>query len=165
MTTPFTPTSRADIARLLSQAEAAGAGHLAGILTPVIRGELDVIAPTRNTLALPFKRVGRRGQPVVVIVGDDDYRPAGPSTWACAWRIRAWAAFAIVHGTGAQRAHYDMAAGVAQRVGRLLLIETTSAAAQDWAGFLHGRTPALPFMGLLPPDCVHPVMPAKGGVH
>lgn len=165
MSASFTPTSRADITRLLSQAEAAGAGHLAGILGPVIRGELDLIAPTRNTLALPFKRVSRRGRPVVVILGDDDYCHAGPGTWACAGRIRAWASFAIVHGTGAQRAHYDMAAGVAQRVGRLLLIETTAAAAQDWAGFLHGRTRALRFMGLLPPDGVHPVMLAKRGVH
>ncbi len=98
MTASSTSTSHADVARLLWHAETAGAGHLAGILGPVIRGELDLIAPTRNTLALPFKRVGRRGRPVVVIL---DHCPAEPGTWACAARIWTWAAFAIVHDTGA----------------------------------------------------------------
>lgn len=109
--------------------------------------------------------MGKRGRPVVCVVGDDDYAPAGPRTWGCAAKLRAWASFAIVHGTGAQLQHYHAAAALAAGTGRLLLIETTSAAAQDWAGFLRGRTPALPFMGILPPDGAHPVIPHKGEVH
>jgi len=58
-----------------------------------------------------------------------------------------------------------MAAEMAVQVRRLLLIETASAAAQDWAGFLRERTPTLPFMGVLPPDGVHPVVPPREGLH
>ena len=157
--------SRAEIARMIAQAETAGAGHLAGLLRPVMAGVLNVIVPMRDTVQPPFFRMSKGGRPVLVLVSDDDYRPAGPGTWACAAKLRAWAAFAIVHGTGAQGWHYAMAATAAQDVRRLLLIETTSAAAQCWAGFLWERTPTLPFMGILPPDGAHPVMPAKGDVH
>lgn len=155
----------AEIARMIGQAEIAGAGHLAGILQPVMRGELTAFAPMRDTVQLPFYRLSKHRRPIVGIVGDDDYMPAGPDTWACAAKLRAWASFAIVHGTSAQRQHYDMAASMTMQVSRLLLIETTSEAEQLWAAFLSERTPALPFMGLLPPDGVHPVMPSKGELH
>lgn len=163
MSAPFTP--QAEIARMIARAEQAGAGFLAGLLRPVMACEMNLIVPMRDTVQPPFYRIGKQGRPIVVLVGDDDYRPAGPHTWMCAAKLRAWASFAIVHGTGAEAWHYHMAAAAARDVGRLLLIETTSAAAQDWAGFLRERTPALPFMGLLPPDGSHPVMPAKGDVH
>lgn len=150
---------------MIAEAEVAGCGHLAGILGPTMRGEMNTVAPMRDTVMPPLYRLGKQGRPIVVLVGDDDYRPAGPRTWACAAKLRTWAAFAIVHGTGAQRAHYDMAAEMAKRVRRLLLIETTSEAAQEWAAFLRERTPELPFMGILPPDGVHPVTPDRGGLH
>ncbi len=150
---------------MIAQAEIAGAGHLAGILAPALRGELNIVAPRRETVQPPFYRMGKRGRPVVCVVGDDDYAPAGPETWACAVKRRAWASFAIVHGTGAQMWHYAMTAVAARDVGRLLLIETTSAAAQEWGGFIRERTPALPFMGFLPRDGVHPVMPGRGDLH
>lgn len=157
--------TRAEIARMIGQAETAGVGHLSGLLLPVMRSELNVVVPSRDMVAPPLYRMGKKGRPVVALLGDDDYRPAGPGAWACAARLRSWAAFAIVHGTGAQRQHYDMAADKAKQVRRLLLIETTSAAAQDWAAFLSERVPPLPFMGLLPPDGVHPVRMGKEGLH
>lgn len=158
-------TPRAEIARMIAQAELAGAGFLAGLLRPVMAGELSLIVPMRDAVQPPFYRMAKKRRPIVTLVGDDDYATTGPGGWACADKLRAWAAFAIVHGTGAQLEHYDMAAAAARDVGRLLLIETTSTAAQEWAGFLQERTPALPFMGILPPSGTHPVMPAKGDVH
>ena len=99
-------------------------------------------------------------------MGDDDYATTGPDGWACAAKLRTWAAFAVVHGTGAKREHYTMAACMVAKVGRLLLIETSSDGAQQWAAFLHERSPPLTFMGLLPPaPGSHPVMPAKGDLH
>lgn len=156
---------REDIARMIGQAELAGAGFYTPLLRRVMQGELNACAPMRHTAMPPLYRLGKKGRPLVVIIGDDDYRPAGPDTWACADKLRAWASFAVVHGTGGRPEHYAMAAEMAMQVRRLLLIETTSAAAQDWAGFLRERTPILPFMGVLPPVGAHPVVPARGDLH
>ena len=155
----------AEIARMIGQAELAGAGYYIPFLQRVMRGELNACFPMRDTVQPPFYRLGKHGRPIVVIVGDDDYATTGPDGWACADKLRAWASFAIVHGTGAQRQHYAMAAVMAADVGRLLFIETSSVGAQLWAGFLAERTPPLAFMGLLPPNGAHPVTPSKGKVH
>ena len=157
--------SRAEIARVIGQAELSGAGFYVPLLRRVMQGEVNACWPMRDTLMPPLYRLGKSGRPLIVVVGDDDYRPAGPDTWACASKLRAWAAFAIVHGTGGKPEHYALAVEMAVQVRRLVLIETTSAAAQDWAGFLREHSPALSFMGVLPPDGVHPVMPDKGQVH
>jgi len=154
-----------DIARMIAQAELAGAGFYTPMLQRVMRGKLNVCWPQRDTAMPPLWRLGKKDRPVVCILGDDDYATTGPAGWACAGRVRAWAAGAIVHGTGGQPWHYDGAANTAMQVRRLVFIETSSDAAQLWAAFLRERTPALPFMGLLPPDGAHPVMPAKGGLH
>ena len=155
----------AEIARMIGQAELGGAGHYTPLLQRVMAGEMNACFPMRDTAMPPLYRLGKQGRPIVVIVGDDDYATTGPDGWACADKLRAWASFAIVHGTGAQRQHYEMAAVMATDVRRLLFIETSSAGAQQWAGFLRERTPELRFMGLLPSDGPHPVMPAKGDLH
>lgn len=156
----------AEFARLIALSDSIDGGFMTELLRPASRGELNLILPTRDTVQPPFYRMSKRGRPTVVVVGDDDYQTTGPDGWVCADRLRSWAAFAVVHGTGGQRQHYAMAAVMAAEVRRLLLIETSSAGAQLWAGFLAERTPALRFMGVLPPDAgPHPVMPAKGEVH
>lgn len=155
----------ADFARLIGMSENLGDGYMSELLRPAARGTLNLVVPVRNTVQPPFYRMGKRGRPIVTVVGDDDYQQAGPAGWACADKLRAWASFAIVHGTGAQRHHYALAAVMAADVRRLLFIETSSAGAQLWAGFLRERTPALRFMGLLPPDGSHPVTPARGDLH
>ena len=157
--------NRAEIADMIRRGEQAGAGFYTPMLQRVMRAELNVCWPQRDTVMPPLYRLGKQGRPLVLLLGDDDYRPAGPSTWACAAKAREWAAACIVHGTGAQPWHYEMGAVTAMQVRRLLFIETTSEAAQDWAAFLKQRTPMLPLMGLLPPDGAHPIMPSKGQVH
>lgn len=154
-----------DFAKLIAISEGMGDGHITELLRPAARGELNLMMPSRDTVQPPFYRLAKKARPIVALVGDDDYATAGPDGWACADKLRAWAAFAVVHGTGAKREHYAMAAVMAAKVGRLLLIETSCNGAQLWAGFLAARTPPLTFMELLPPDRAHPVMPAKERVH
>jgi len=154
-----------DFARLIALSEGMGDGYMTELLRPAARGELNLVVPGRDTVQPPFYRLAKRGRPIVAVVGDDDYQTTGPDGWACADKLRAWAAFAIVRGTGAQRQHYAAAAAMAADVRRLLFIETSSAGAQMWAGFLSERTPTLRFMGVLPPDGSHPVTPARGGLH
>ncbi len=154
-------TTRAEIADMIARTAALGAHHYAELLRPAMNGTINLILPLRETVMPPLHRMGKH-RPLAVLVGDDDYAPAGPSTWACAAKLRSWAAFAIVHGSGAQAEHYAVAAEMTKQVRRLLMIETTSAAAQDWAAFLSQRAD-LPFMGVLPNDGPHPV--SKGAVH
>ncbi len=154
-----------DFARLIAISEGLGDGYMTELLRPAARGALNLMVPSRDTVQPPFYRLAKRGRPIVAVVGDDDYLTTGPDGWACADKLRDWAGFAIVHGTGAQRQHYAAAAVMAAEVRRLLFIETSSAGAQLWAGFLSERTPALRFVGVLPPDGAHPVMPARGGLH
>lgn len=155
-------TSPDDISRLIAHTASLGLGHLAELLRPVMAGEINLTTPTRETRMPPLHRLRKR--PLCVLVGDDDYLPAGPATWACAAKLRAWAAFAIVHGAGARPEHYAMAAELTVMKRRLLLIETTSLAAQHWAGFLRERD-GLMFMGVLPTDGLHPITPPKGALH
>jgi len=155
-----------EIADMIRRGEQAGAGFYTPMLQRVMRGELNVCLPQRDTAMPPLWRLGKKGRPVVCILGDDDYATTGPAGWACAGKVRAWAGGAIVHGTGGQPWHYDGAADTAMQVRRLLFIETSSAGAQQWAAFLRERTPALPFMWLLPPaPGSHPGMPSRGEVH
>lgn len=162
MRTIHTP---ADIAHLIVQSEQVGDGYMTELLRPAARGELNLMVLSRGTVQPPFYRMAKKCRPIVALVGDDDYQTTGPDGWACSDKLRTWAAFAIVHGTGAKREHYATAACMAAKVGRLLLIETSSDGAQLWAGFLAERTPPLTFMGLLPPSGAHPVMPSRGEVH
>lgn len=155
----------AEFARLIAMSDSMDGGCMTELLRPSSRGELNLIVPMRHTAQPPLYRMSKRGRPIVVVVGDDDYRTTGPDGWACADRLRSWASFACIHGTGGKPEHYAMAAIMAAEVRRLLFIETSSAGAQQWAGFLRERTPPLTFMGLLPPDGAHPVMPAKGELH
>ena len=155
----------AEFARLIAMSDSMDGGCMTNLLRPASRGELNLMLPSRGTVQPPFYRLGKRGRPIVVVVGDDDYQTTGPEGWACADKLRAWAAFAVIHGTGGQPHHYAMAAVIAADVQRLLFIETSSAGAQLWAGFLAERAPPLTFMGLLPPDGAHPVMPAREGLH
>ncbi len=157
-------SSRAEIAEMIARSHTMGCGYLAHLLRPVMAGNINLIMPLRDTAMPPFYRMQKQGKPVVVLVGDDDYQPAGPDTWACAAKLRSWATFAIVHGTGAQDHHYKAAAALTFVHKRLLMIETTSAAAQLWAGFLKQRAD-LPFMGFLPTDGFHPVMPPREDLH
>lgn len=157
-------TNPADVAVLIERSAAAGCGHLAELLRPVMRGDINMLVPMRETVMPPLHRIGRQRRPIVVLVGDDDYAPPGPTNWACAAKLRSWARFAIVHGAGAQPEHYALAAALTLLHGRVLLIETTSEGAQDWAGFLRAR-PELLFMGVLPTDGAHPVTLDRRAMH
>lgn len=96
--------TRADFARAIAHGEAVGCPHMAELLRPAMRGELNLVVPMRDTRMPPLHRMERHGRPVVVIVGDDDYASTGPAGWACAAKLRSWARFAIVHGSGAEGA-------------------------------------------------------------
>ena len=157
--------TREEIARVIGHAETAGASFLIPMFRHAMEGQLNLVWPQRDTVMLPLRRMGKTGRPLAVILGDDDYATTGPSGWGCAVKLRTWAAAAIIHGTGGRPEHYALAAEMAVQSRRLLLIETSSASAQDWAAFLSKRSPKLPLLGVLPPDGAHPVTPNRGDLH
>lgn len=160
-----TSTTKAEIANLIAQAEAAGFGHVTELLRPAMRGTLNVVAPARHTRMPPLHRIGKLGLPVVALIGDDDYAPAGPAGWACAAKLRTWARYAVVHGAAADARTYAMAAAVATIHRRVLFIETTSDAAPTWATFLRESAPDLPLLGILPGEGAHPIPLNRGALH
>jgi hypothetical protein len=75
----------------------------------------------------------------------------------------AWARSAIVHGTGAERWHYQEAIRAAEHTGRCLFVETDSGHVASWVAALAPRQ--IPALSIIPPAGVtHPVIPARGGV-
>ena len=159
-----TISSPAEIAKMIERSQVMGCGYLVHLLRPALAGTMNMIMPLRDTVMPPLYRMEKLGKPVLVLCGDDDYRPAGPDSWECAAKLRSWATFAIVHGAGAEDHQYQAAAALTGLHRRLLFIETTSEAAQLWAGFLRQRA-ELPFMGILPSDGPHPVRAPKEQVH
>jgi len=78
---------RADIARVIGQAELAGAGFYVPLLRRVMQGEVNACWPQRDTVQPPFYRLSKSGRPLVIVVGDDDYATTGPDGWACAGKV------------------------------------------------------------------------------
>ncbi|MGI4941907.1 MAG: hypothetical protein ACRYHQ_15335, partial [Janthinobacterium lividum] len=123
-------------------------------------GRIALVCISAPATPWPAETVGGLTRPTVVLLGGDPGfgEPAfGPGRWRCARKARGWAAAAIVHGAGGEPDHYRGALAMAELVGRLALVETTSSLVDAWGAFLA----PLPRIGYRPPNgSVHPVQPA-----
>lgn len=106
----------------------------------------------------------RAPRPVLVLIGDDDYASTGPAGWACTPTLLRWARAAMVHGTGADVATYQLAVQMAVGCRRGLLIETSSPFARVWREALRTARQPVPNVTLVAPNDAHPVMPARGAM-
>jgi hypothetical protein len=150
------------IDRLIAHASALGLRGRVELLRAVRDGAINLVEIGRQSAA-PVRTLEQSPRPVVMVLGDDDYASTGPAGWTAWQRLSYWARCAMVHATGADAASYRLAVGMALIQRRMLLIETDSAHAHDWGAALHKRN--IPALGLLPLDGVHPVVPARGGMH
>jgi hypothetical protein len=144
----------ADISRAIADLNAAGHPAHATLFRAVLAGELllGLISDRRKTVRpadlWPIT------QPVLLVIGDDDEKPTGPTGWRCAETVTTWAKAAIVHGTGAAPSHYAEAVRAATITGRAVLVETNSAKVTIWARRFSGK----PVLTIIPPPgCVHPL--------
>ena len=97
------------------------------------------------------------GGPMVMVIGDDDLVSTGPAGFRDAQRFAEWADAAMVHAAGGEALHYQMAVDGALRMGRLLLVETSSAHASAWCD-LFGKDGELriPVLCIYPREGAHP---------
>jgi hypothetical protein len=152
----------ADLDRLVAAACVSDAPHFARLAKAVRAGTHNLVIPNRQAMA-PMGMLKRSPRPVVLLLGDDDYCSTGPNGWACVPKVFAWAQKALVHGTGADIASYQMALDAASVCRRFLLVETDSSLATEWAEAIAAARSAIPTLILLPRDGVHPVGMAGGG--
>jgi hypothetical protein len=103
----------------------------------------------------------RSAKPAVVLLNDDN--PAAgpardPAEWRCGISVMAWARSVLVHGAAASPAEYIAAVMMAEKCGRVLIVETDSACAPVWAAAALPR--GVPTLTIIPPGGggVHPVL-------
>lgn len=149
------------IDRLITHASMMNLPGRVELLRAARDGLVNLIDIDRDCAA-PMKLLEASSRPVVVVIGDDDYRSTGPAGWAAWQRLSYWARGAMVHATGGDAASYRLAVVMAEMQRRFLLIETSSGRAHDWGGALHRRN--IQTIGLLSPDGAHPVLPAGGAL-
>jgi hypothetical protein len=157
----FTKVNTDQIDRAISFVAAAGVNHLLPLLRGVRAHRIALLQVLRGGAAPAheLKAAGRR--PFVLLVGDDDYRPAGPSGWPDADGWIRWARAALVNAAGVWPEHYQRAVDLAERYGRVFLVETSSTAAPAWLEALNCAPRKIDITLILPPPSdTHPVMPA-----
>jgi hypothetical protein len=106
------------------------------------------------------KPIERALRPVIVIVGDDPGTAdglGGPSAWRCTSRLRYWPRAAMVHVAAGDDAHYAEVTAAALKVGRVVLVETTSSQAEKWKERLACQRTLM----ILPRGGVHPIPTAE----
>ncbi len=136
---------------------------------PLIQGVLDgriahdeVQRPGSARRLKAFLALTAR-RPTLILVGDDDDAPTGPDGWPTARRLMRWARVVVLHGTGAERWHYETSVNTAELCGRLLMVETSSAMLPAWMAATKRWAPAAGVQVLRVPEGLppHPVTPAR----
>ena len=126
-------------------------------LLRALQHDLIALAVLSTGQAPPLAKLDRTQRPaVVVLVDDDDATRLGPSGWHYAARVMRWARGALLHGTGGQPEHYDLAILAAQQVRHLVLVETSSSQLDAWRALA---------LRSIPPKHIVQIEPPNGGVH
>ena len=157
------PIRMTDLAVRLAQG---GDTWHAPLIRACMAGDLRLIMiPPGARMPLAPLDVTRDRRPLVVILAGDGAEPAGPGHFPQALRLFRWARFVMVHGTGGQAVHYEIAAAAAQEVGRVVIAETGGDYLKDWCAFKAVNAPRTP--GLIittrPGEPPHPMTGAPAG--
>ena len=157
----FHVTRSAELERLCDAAGRLGCPQLP-LFRAAADGLLALIIVNNPAAAWPAAVIQRNvNRPTCVLVGGDpghgEPDPA-PIEWMCAKRLKSWCRAAVVHGAGGEAARYRNAAFGAVLTGRLALVETTSARADEWVAFLRCQSTLL----IRPTNGLHPVPPQRG---
>jgi hypothetical protein len=125
------------------------------LIGPAGTDVIDVLFMIDPGMAWP-KQIEWLRRPAVVVVGDDPgtcWGQGGADAWRCTSRLRRWTRAAMIHGAAAEPEHYAEVVRATLKVGRVALIETTSANVHGWAEALRCPRTLL----VLPRGGLHPV--------
>lgn len=121
-------------------------------------GLIDAVVLSPPCAPWPARHLRLSDRPTVVVIGDDPggtlRGSGGAPAFRCARCIAHWTRWTMIHAAGGEALHYRIAVEAAQRFGRMVVIETTSANAAGWRAVLAPRTPLLM---VLPRSGVHPI--------
>lgn len=163
--------SPAQITRIIQILQASGHGYQAPLYRAALAGEV-IVGVTAAGGRLPNEFFWHGGKPKVAIIAGDDVDPSKPrrlpSEFPQTQKMLEWAASVCIHATGGAEMHYAGFVMAAQICGRVLVIETGTAAEDDWTAVVTAerkrREPGNPLLGAVisarPRGGFHPAPPA-----
>jgi len=130
-------------------------------------GRIAFNSITPNTSVSRFKAFARAtgDRPAVVLLGDDDGSDRGPGGWPLAGRCVDWASSIMIHGAGAEIAHYEAAVIAAELRHQSLVIECGTATLDQWVALVRRTQHRPPTLVIRCRDGVHPVSMSRGAMH
>jgi hypothetical protein len=157
-------TKAAQMAEMIARLEQAGDTWHTPLIRAALRGEIafTILSPG-SRLPLRLLDPMRHPGPLVVVLGGDGIEAGGPGHFEQAARLIRWARFILLHGSGGDPTHYEIAVEAARHVRRVVIVETTADYLKDWVDFrfVHART--TPTLVVEARDGLHPVNTAPAG--
>lgn len=154
------------IGRAVDIADATGMIGLAILLRAAKAGRISLfVCQPQN--APTFKNWAQvsNGRPAVALIGDDGDLSHGAAAWkGYAYRMARWASSVLLHASGAKSAHYEAVIAAAERYGRVLVIETSTASAGSWLDVL-AAIPPRPTLLIWPREGTHPIADDPSRAH
>jgi hypothetical protein len=128
----------ASISWWIQAQEAAGYGFRLPAWRAALAGDIHLVDVG------PHGRVDRRflrpgAPPTLIILGDDGAWTPGPAGFPQARRLAAWTDGVLLHASGGEARHYELAVEMTRINRRCLMIETADARAGDWAALLEAE--------------------------
>lgn len=128
--------------QMISLMQAARADWHVPVVQAALRGESQtMILAAGARMPLAMLDPVRNPKPLIVILGDDYGPSEGPDAFPQARRLFRWARWMMLHGAGGEPWHYAMAAEAAVLMGRVLIVETSSAGLPAWVAFKADHAP------------------------
>lgn len=158
--------SWADLPGAIAANERAGAIGQAHLLRALAAGRIAYFSLLPDTSSSSFKAFARATsrKPAVTLLGDDDGMDRGPPGWRLATRAVRWAASIVLHGAGAELAHYETAIVASQIVGRVLIVECGTATLDAWAALVRAAPHQPSVLVIVPRGGVHPLPMDRGAM-
>jgi hypothetical protein len=151
--------TRAQTARFVEVMAAACPAKLP-IVRALAAGLIGIVEVERGA-TFPAELRKPAPKPLIAIIGDDDFASTGPAGFPSAKRFGYWSRAVMVHGAGAEAAHYALAVEAALVLRQVLLVETDAQHIEEWTRFL-GDGKRAPILEIRPRDGIHPAPIDRG---